>query len=84
MTDNIESLVLEHLRALHSEIQTLRSEMHAEFKDVKQRMTSVENAIVGIKHETADMRGDYVRQQISIDSLAERIQRIEKKLELAS
>jgi len=83
MTDNVENIVIEHLRALRSEVQTLRTEMHAEFKDLKQRMVSVENAIVGMKHESADMRGDYVRQQVSIDNLVERIQRIEKRLELA-
>jgi hypothetical protein len=31
----------------------------------------------------ADTRGDYVRQQVSIDNLVERIQRIEKRLELS-
>ena len=83
MTDNVENLVIEHLRALRSEVQTLRTEMHAEFKDLKHRMISVENAIVGMKHESADMRSDYVRQQVSIDDLVERIQRIEKRLDLA-
>jgi hypothetical protein len=44
---------------------------------------SVETAFVSIKHEMADTRGDYVRQQVSIDNLVERIQRIEKRLELS-
>jgi hypothetical protein len=38
------------LRALRSEVQTLRTEMHAEFRDLKQRVASVENAIVSMKH----------------------------------
>lgn len=82
MVDNVENLILEHLRALRSEIQTLRSEMHAEFKDLKMRVSSVESSMVAVKHETADIRGDYVRQQVSIDNLVERVQRIEKRLEL--
>lgn len=35
-----------------------------------------------MKHESADIKGDYVRQQISLDNLVERIQRIEKRLDL--
>lgn len=84
MADNVENLILEHLRALRSEIQTLRSEMHAEFKDLKQRVSSVESAIVTMKRDEADIRGDYVRQQVSIDAIVERLQRIEKRLDLAS
>jgi predicted nucleic acid-binding Zn-ribbon protein len=83
MADNVENIVIEHLRALRSEVQTLRTEMHAEFKDVKLRLSGVESAIVSMKHEGADMRGDYVRQQVSIDNIVERLQRIEKRLELA-
>ena len=54
MTDNVENLILEHLRVLRSEIQTMRTEMHTEFKDVKLRMSSIENAMVSIKHDTAE------------------------------
>jgi len=51
MADNVENIVIEHLRALRSEVQTLRTEMHAEFKDVKLRLSSVESAIASMKHE---------------------------------
>lgn len=78
----MKNLILKHLRILRSEIQTLRTEMHTEFKDVKLRMSGIENAMVSVKHDSADIRGDYVRQQISIDNIVERIQRIEKRLEL--
>ncbi len=61
MSDNVENLILEHLRILRLEIQTLRTEMHTEFKDVKLRMSSIEAAMVSIKRESADIHGDYVR-----------------------
>ena len=83
MDANVDNLIIEHLKGLRSEVQTLRSEMHSEFKDVKLRLASVEGAMVGVKHETADIRGDFVRQQVSIDSLLERIQRLERRLELS-
>jgi hypothetical protein len=52
MTDKLENLILEHLRVLRSEIQTMRTEMHTEFKDVKLRMSSIENVMVSIKHDS--------------------------------
>ena len=83
MDEGIDNLIIEHLKGLRSEVQTLRGEMHSEFKDVKLRLASVETSIVGAKHDSADLRGEYVRQQVSIDSLLERIQRIERRLELS-
>ena len=83
MAGQVDNVIIEHLKALRSDVQTLRSEMHVEFKDLKLRSSSVESAIVSMKHELADTRGDCVRQQVSIDSLVERIQRIEKRLELS-
>lgn len=82
MTENVDNLVLEHLRALRSDVQTLRTEMHSEFKDVKYRLSSLELAMSGVKRDQAESLGDYARQQIGIDNLVERIQRIEQRLEL--
>ena len=82
MTENVENLVLEHLRAMRSEIQTLRTEMHTEFKDVKYRLSMLEVALSAVKRDQAESLGDYARQQMSIDHIVERIQRIERRLEL--
>jgi len=83
MDEGIDSLIIGYLKGLRSDVQSLRSEIHAEFRDVKLRLASVETAIVGAKHESADIRGDFVRQQVSLDSLLERIQRVERRLELS-
>ena len=82
MDKNLDNPFIEHLKGLRSEVQTLRAEMHSEFRDVKHRLVSVETTMVALKHESADIRGDYVRQQVSLDSLNERIQRLERRLEL--
>jgi hypothetical protein len=56
--ENIDNVIIEHLKGLRSEVQSLRGEMHAEFRDVKHRLASVETMIVASKHEAADIRGD--------------------------
>lgn len=51
MDEGIDHLIIEPLKGLRSDVQSLRSEMHAEFRDVKLRLSSVETAIVGAKRE---------------------------------
>ena len=55
MNENIDSPIIEqHLKGLRSEVQTLRNEMHSEFRDVKLRLASVETSMVGVKHASAE------------------------------
>ena len=84
MAENMDNLVLEHLRALRSDIQTLRTEMHFEFKDVKHRLSTLEVAMSSVKRDQAETMADYARQQMNIDHVVERIQLIERRLELIS
>ena len=80
--ENVENLVLTLLGNLRNEVQTLRTEMHTEFADVKQRLTATERGISGIKRDQADTYDDQSHQQLSIDRLSERVERIERRLEL--
>lgn len=84
MSDNIENLILEHLKALRNDVKTLREEMHHEFTDVKHRLSTVERGIAAVRHETADGFESYVRQQVTIDKITERLERIERRLEINS
>src|SRR5260363_409422 len=49
MTDNMESLVLEHLRHIRSKVDQLVEDNH----DLKNRMSSLESAMVSVKREVA-------------------------------
>ena len=81
--ENVDNIIIEHLKALRSEVSGMRSEMHADFKDVKARLNHLEASMAGVRRDSALSAEDFARQQVSIDSLLERIQRIEKRLELA-
>lgn len=56
MSENVESLILEHLRHLRNEIAGLRSEMHEEFRDVKLRLGSVETIVVSLRRDAERTR----------------------------
>ena len=79
MSDKIDNLVLEHLKAIRADTGNLSADM----RDVKERLTELERGMAIVLSGQADGYGSQVRQQSTIDRLVERIQRIEKRLELA-
>jgi uncharacterized coiled-coil protein SlyX len=81
MTENVENLVLEHLRALRNELREFRTRHNEDMSDIKQRLTMLERGIGGMKRDTAELYDDHARQQAGIDRLAERVDRLERRLE---
>ncbi len=71
--------MLEHLRHIRSWVDQIVDEI----SDLKHRMSSLESAMVSVKREVAHGDETDARQQVSLDKIIERIQRIERRLELA-
>jgi|CXWL01.1.fsa_nt_gi uncharacterized coiled-coil protein SlyX len=84
MTENVENLVLEVLKGLRNDVRDFRTRFELDVSDLKQRMTGIERGIGGIKREVAEAYDEHARQQAAIDRLTERLDRIEKRLELTS
>ena len=82
--ENVENIIIEHLKSLRSEVAAMRAEVQAEFKDVKARLSHLDSSMAGVRRDGALAAEDFARQQVSIDSLVDRIQRIEKRLELSN
>ncbi|BDB13798.1 hypothetical protein [Acidithiobacillus ferrooxidans] len=78
MTDNTENLVLEHLRHIRARVDQIADDM----TDFKHRMSGLEQAMSLVKREVNLGEETDTRQQITLDRLAERIERIERRLEL--
>ena len=68
MTNDIENLIVEHLRAMRADIGTLKTDT----RDIKARLASIETYI-------ATMHGDQARTVVSLDDLAERVERLEHR-----
>ena len=84
MTDNVDNLILEQLRVLRNEILAFRSENQSDFSEIKHRLTRVESSIASMRGENVGTQEDVYRQQGVIDQIKERLQRIEKRLELTN
>lgn len=79
MTENVESLILEHLRHMRGKIDGIADSMD----DLKARMTSLEGSMIGVKREVNHGDETDARLQVSLDKLVKRIEKIERRLELA-
>ena len=78
MNETPDNLVLGHLRAILGSQERMEKVLH----DIKQRLSSLERGQAKNHAEYAELYGDHARQQSNIDALSERVQRIEKRLEL--
>ena len=71
MTDNVDYLILEHLKAIRGDLDTLKSDM----RDVKTRLLSMESY-------QAASHLDSARQSSRLDELDTRISRLEVRANL--
>jgi len=75
-TDN---LVIEHLRAIRTEIASVK----ADTSDTRQRIGGVETSILDMRRNVVHLFEDMAHQQLTMDKLLDRVQRIEKRLDLS-
>jgi len=79
MTETSDNLVLEPLRHIRGRVDQIAEDV----TDLKHRMTSLEGSMSLVKREVAYGDEADARQQATLDKLAERIERIERRLELS-
>ena len=72
MTDDVEYLILDHLKAIRSGMETLKGDM----RDVKARLLAMET------HQAAS-HIDSAHQSARLDDLDSRLNRVETRLNLA-
>ena len=78
MTENVENLIIEHLRHIRGRVDQIADEV----SELKHRMSALESGMALVKREVIHGDETDARQQVSLDRLGERVQRIEKRLEL--
>lgn len=75
-TDN---LIIEHLRAIRTEIAGVKSDT----ADTRQRVISVDTSLIDMRRNVVHVFEDIAHQQLTMDKLLDRVQRIEKRLDLS-
>jgi hypothetical protein len=79
MTDNIENLVLEHLRAIRADMAYMKDDV----REIKSRVNTLEAGQATIIQQIGHLTGMAAEQHVLYDRLLERIERPERRLEIA-
>ena len=79
MTDTVENLILEHLKKFQAEMMAARERD----TEILTRLASMESMIASVKRDTADIYTELAGHNVRTDRINARIERIEKRLELA-
>ncbi len=75
MTDNVENLTHEMLRRVHSKLDEIQTEMRLRF-------TGIESGLAALDHHLAAFHLSDVARAEDITNLRQRIERIERRLDL--
>jgi tetrahydromethanopterin S-methyltransferase subunit G len=78
MTDEPENIVRVVLHGLEAKFDGMRDE----FREIKGRLTNVETVLAAVATELGSLVGADARMQHSIDRLADRLERVERRLSL--
>jgi septation ring formation regulator EzrA len=78
MTDEPENIVPVMLRRLDTKFDGMRDE----FREIKGRLTNVETVLAAVATELGSLVGADARIRHSIDRLADRLERVERRLGL--
>lgn len=76
--DNVENLILEQLRYLRAGQDRIETAVG----ELGRRMISLERSMARQLHESADLYSDMADQHSRYDKLAERLERVERRLEI--
>ena len=78
MTENVENLILEHLKRF----QAGQDRVERELKDIKGRLSNLEAGQGSIIQHLGNLAAADAAQQLGLDHLNDRVERIERRLEI--
>jgi Trk K+ transport system NAD-binding subunit len=79
MTEEIENLVLEHLKKIQAEQTAAR----ARDREMMTRLSQIESAVARIGRDIAHGYEERIEDRHALDALRERVERIERRLEIS-
>jgi tetrahydromethanopterin S-methyltransferase subunit G len=78
MTDNVENLVLEHMKRIQASLERIERRLG----EVTTRQTDTHTAVLGLRRDQVNDAEVAAHLQVQLDSVTERLDRIERRLEL--
>ena len=78
MSDEPENIVLVFLRRLDAKMDRVIDDV----QDLKRRVTSLEDSHARLRHDIADLHAGQAGMQLRIDRVDQRLERMERRLDL--
>ena len=78
MSDNVDNLILEHLKRFQATLDSVENRLG----DLTNRMANVEGSLVSVVQQIGHFAAVGATQQLAIDHINARLDRIERRLEL--
>ncbi len=80
MTENVENLILEHLKRFQATLDRLERKQD----EILHRVANLESSMASVMQHLANLSAADAAQQLSIDNMSRRLDRIERRLELTN
>jgi chromosome segregation ATPase len=78
MTENVENLVLEHLRHIRGRVDKISEDVDT----IKLRMQSFDERLVSLERAVVNVHSDLALVNVRLDRIDSRLDRVERRLEL--
>ncbi len=78
-TDNVDNIILEHLKKIQSELSAVRQRD----AEIMSRLAYIETGIARISRDESSNYGELVQDRHAVDILKERVALIERRLEIS-
>ena len=79
MSAEPKNLVLEHLKAIRAELATARGDL----RELRDRLVETHAAVLAVRRDQVNDAGTGASLAVRVDRLADRMDRVELRLELA-
>ncbi|WP_375398394.1 hypothetical protein [uncultured Sphingomonas sp.] len=80
MADNVENLMLEHLKKFQATLDS----MQYDIRELKLRQSETHTAVLGLRRDLVSDAEVTAHMQSQIDRFADRLDRIERRLDLTN
>ena len=78
MTENVENLILEHLKRFQATLDRVERRL----EEFTARQTDTHNAVLGLRRDQVNDAESVAHFQVELDGVRSRLDRIERRLEL--
>ena len=80
MTDNVENLMLEHLKLFQATLERIERKL----SELTTRQTDTHAAVLGLRRDQVNDAESSAHLQVQLDDVRDRLERLERRLDLSN